>query len=89
MDSIFIIVYALSLSLCAATYFGYPAAIYFISIIKPIIVMKKENSRFFVSIIISAYNEENHIEKKIINTLAQDYPKNKMEIIIGSDGSVD
>ena len=42
-----------------------------------------------ISIIIAAYNEESIIEEKIKNTLALDYPKDKMEILIGDDGSSD
>jgi glycosyltransferase involved in cell wall biosynthesis len=42
-----------------------------------------------VSFIITAYNEEARIKQKIDNSLAQDYPKNKLEIIIASDCSSD
>lgn len=42
-----------------------------------------------ISIIISCYNEELVIESVIRNFLASDYPKDKMEIIVGSDGSTD
>jgi cellulose synthase/poly-beta-1,6-N-acetylglucosamine synthase-like glycosyltransferase len=42
-----------------------------------------------VSIVISAYNEEDCIADKINNLLSLDYPNAKMEIIIGSDGSTD
>jgi len=42
-----------------------------------------------VSVIISAHNEENVIEEKIQNTLAFEYPKDKIEILIGDDGSND
>lgn len=42
-----------------------------------------------VSFIISAYNEESNIEKKIKNTLELDYPHNLLEIIVASDGSTD
>lgn len=42
-----------------------------------------------VSIIITAYNEEQNIAAKIENTLSLDYPKDKVDIIIGSDGSTD
>ena len=48
-----------------------------------------ENADNMVSIIISAHNEEEVIEEKILNTLALDYPKDKMEILIGDDGSTD
>jgi len=42
-----------------------------------------------VSFIISAYNEESNIEKKIKNTLELDYPRDLLEIIVASDGSTD
>ena len=42
-----------------------------------------------VSFIIAAYNEEKVIADKIKNTLMLNYPKDKLEIIIVSDGSDD
>ncbi len=39
--------------------------------------------------VISAYNEEKVIEKKLENCLNIDYPSDKIEFIIGSDGSDD
>lgn len=42
-----------------------------------------------VSLLISAYNEEQIIERKIKNILEIDYPKNKLEVLIGDDGSAD
>lgn len=42
-----------------------------------------------VSVIIAARNEEKTIGRRIENLLEQDYPKDKMEIIIVSDGSTD
>ena len=42
-----------------------------------------------VSILISAYNEESVIERKIQNILELDYPKDKLEVLIGDDGSAD
>ena len=42
-----------------------------------------------ISIIIAAYNEEKVIESRIENCLRLDYPKEKLEIIIASDGSND
>jgi cellulose synthase/poly-beta-1,6-N-acetylglucosamine synthase-like glycosyltransferase len=61
---------------------------YLLSLIKPFHGRKRDiHPR--VSVIISAYNEERHIEKKIINTLDQVYPGDKIETIVGSDGSDD
>lgn len=42
-----------------------------------------------ISIIISVYNEEGVIREKIKNTLELEYPAEKLEIIISSDGSSD
>jgi biofilm PGA synthesis N-glycosyltransferase PgaC len=42
-----------------------------------------------VSFIVAAYNEERIIEQKIKNDLGLDYPKDKLEIIVVSDGSTD
>jgi cellulose synthase/poly-beta-1,6-N-acetylglucosamine synthase-like glycosyltransferase len=42
-----------------------------------------------VSIIVSAYNEEDIIEDKIKNALNLDYPSQLIEIMISSDGSTD
>lgn len=42
-----------------------------------------------VSIIVSAFNEEAIIAEKIQNCLALDYPADKLEILIGNDGSTD
>lgn len=42
-----------------------------------------------VSIVISAFNEERTIAQKIENTLSLDYPRELVEIIVGSDGSTD
>lgn len=42
-----------------------------------------------VSIVISAYNEENNIRDRVHNLLAQEYDLSKIEILIGSDCSGD
>src|SRR5690606_11676330 len=42
-----------------------------------------------VSLIIAAYNEAQNIAAKIDNSLALDYPREKLEIVIASDGSTD
>ncbi|MCP4632287.1 MAG: glycosyltransferase family 2 protein [candidate division Zixibacteria bacterium] len=42
-----------------------------------------------VSLLICAYNEEDVIAEKIENALAIDYPSDKLEIVVVSDGSTD
>ena len=42
-----------------------------------------------VTVLITAYNEENDIRAKLENTLQIDYPQEKLEILVASDGSTD
>jgi biofilm PGA synthesis N-glycosyltransferase PgaC len=77
--------------LCALVvycYAGYPFLMYLLSKlgIKPV---RKANIEPTVSIVIAAHNEEDVIERKINNLLSLDYPANKLEICIASDGSTD
>ena len=74
--------------LCLASYVFYPLAIGLYGKIAPVKVAKSDFQPF-VTIIIAAYNEAVHIEKKIQNTLLLEYPKDKLEVLIGSDGSSD
>ena len=43
----------------------------------------------FISVLISAFNEEYVIESKIESLLKSDYPPERMEILVGSDASTD
>jgi cellulose synthase/poly-beta-1,6-N-acetylglucosamine synthase-like glycosyltransferase len=42
-----------------------------------------------VSLIVAAYDEEEVIERKVANARALDYPANRLEVIVASDGSSD
>ena len=42
-----------------------------------------------VTIIVSAHNEGDRIERRLRNLLSLDYPAERLEIILGSDGSTD
>jgi hypothetical protein len=42
-----------------------------------------------VTIIVSAHNEGERIERRLRNLLSLDYPADRLEIILGSDGSTD
>jgi cellulose synthase/poly-beta-1,6-N-acetylglucosamine synthase-like glycosyltransferase len=42
-----------------------------------------------VSLIVAAYDEEEVIAEKVANALALDYPRERLEIIVASDGSAD
>ena len=42
-----------------------------------------------VSVILPVFNEESRVVTKLRNILAQDYPRDKLEIVVVSDGSTD
>jgi cellulose synthase/poly-beta-1,6-N-acetylglucosamine synthase-like glycosyltransferase len=88
LTTLLIAAYWLTLLLCFSTYFVYPLVIMILGSIFPIRVRKKDWEPD-VSILISAYNEELDIVQKIENCLELDYPEDKVEILIGSDGSTD
>lgn len=42
-----------------------------------------------VSLIVAAHDEEDVIDRKVRDALAQDYPRERLEVVIASDGSTD
>ena len=70
------------------TYVGYPLLVFLLSLIINKKVDKKDIEPS-VTLLITAYNEEKSIRKKIENTLTLDYPADKLEIMVASDGSTD
>ena len=70
-------------------FIGYPAFLAILSIIFKHTVIKRDRTDFTVTLIIAAYNEENIIREKLLNSLQLDYPSHNIEIIVSSDGSTD
>jgi poly-beta-1,6-N-acetyl-D-glucosamine synthase len=73
------------------TYVGYGIIIFLISKIKKHATQQKLRDRDLpeVTLVIAAYNEEQFIENKIINTLTLDYPPSKLSVFFVTDGSTD
>ena len=69
-------------------YVGYPLLVYIVSILDPKEV-KYGAIEPLVTVLITAFNEERDIRSKLENTLLIDYPSDKLEIIVASDGSTD
>jgi len=82
------VVFWFSLSFIFYTYIGYPFILLVWSKVK-IRPITKEYIEPFVSIIVAAFNEEKFIGQKLENCLELNYPKDKFEIIVVSDGSND
>ncbi len=84
------VIFWFAFAMIVYTYLGYPLFVYSLSLVSKKIVRRKL-SHFdpFVSVVIAARNEETNIEARIRDLLEQDYPKEKLEIIVVSDGSTD
>jgi biofilm PGA synthesis N-glycosyltransferase PgaC len=78
----------ISLATPAYAYIGYPLVLLALRLVlrRPVL---KQPIRPFVSLLVPAYNEAGVIERKIANSLALDYPPDRLEIVIASDGSRD
>ena len=70
------------------TYLGYPLLLVAISCLRAKVVLSADIMSS-VTVIITAYNEERHLGAKLENTLALDYPKALLEVIVASDCSSD
>lgn len=82
------ILFWFSFALIFYTYVGYPLLLFFVSVF----FQKKVRKGFSeprVSVILSAFNEEKTIERKLKNLLQLDYPPERLEILVGSDGASD
>lgn len=88
--------------LIAYSYIGYPVVLFLLATVvqrvrdfRYIVFRGERRSRPdaaelpAVTMVVAAYNEEEVIREKIENTFALDYPKDKLEVLIGSDGSSD
>jgi len=69
-------------------YFGYPLflKLRFLGGSKP---WHRGHAQPLISVIVAAHNEESVIESKIKNLLSSGYPRERVEVLIGSDGSSD
>ena len=77
-----------ALAVIAWVYIGYPVVLWAVAMVrrKPVGRRAIEPS---VSLVICAYNEERDIRRKLEETLACDYPADRLEVIVASDGSTD
>ncbi|HMT06747.1 MAG TPA: glycosyltransferase family 2 protein [Pyrinomonadaceae bacterium] len=82
------IVFWLAVGLLAYVYVGYPVLVFLVSKIATKRV-KRGDVEPTVTVLITAFNEEVSIARKIENTLGLEYPKDKLEILVASDGSTD
>jgi len=89
MHALSLSVFWTSLGIILYVYFGYPFLLW-----SGLLGARKDTPREqqllpVISVIVAAHNEEAAIARKLDNLLALDYPADKLEILVGSDGSND
>lgn len=95
MTALAIATFALSLAVVFYAHFGFPALIAWLAArgrrSRPyrLPIVRRDAVRPTVSILVAAWNEESVIGAKIDNSLAQEYPADKLEVVIATDGCVD
>ena len=88
MNNIALITYWVNAALIFYTYAGYSILVLILSRFFSNEV-KKADAYPRVTFLITAYNEEKNIANKLQNTLSLDYPADRLEILVASDGSTD
>jgi cellulose synthase/poly-beta-1,6-N-acetylglucosamine synthase-like glycosyltransferase len=88
LTAIAAVIFGLSTAVLFYTYIGYPLLVHAVSLFKPRRILQG-GFEPPVSVVITAYNEEKDLRAKLENTLALDYPREKLEIIVASDCSTD
>ncbi|MGD9735489.1 MAG: glycosyltransferase [Solirubrobacterales bacterium] len=93
MTTVAAILFWLSVSLLAYTHLGYPLLLAFVARTR---MSDQRRTRALadaelptVSLIVPAYDEEEVIAAKVANALALDYPRDRLQLIVASDGSSD
>lgn len=83
-----VVLFWLAFALLGYVYLGYPLVAALTALVqsKPHHRAPIEPS---VSVIVLAYNEGERLAARIENLLALDYPRDRLEIVVGSDGSTD
>lgn len=80
-----LLLFIVSIGVVLYTYGIYPLIVAAIGFLRPGVVRKDEGFLPAVTLIISAYNEQDVIDAKLKNSLALDYPN--LDIIVGSEST--
>jgi len=87
------LIFWLSIALIGFSYIVYPVVLFLVAKLfgsnNKIRVDDSNHQWPEVTVVIAAFNEEKEIRARVENLLSQDYPTDKLNILIGSDGSTD
>jgi cellulose synthase/poly-beta-1,6-N-acetylglucosamine synthase-like glycosyltransferase len=82
------VLFWVSLGLLVYAHVAYPVLIWVLSRMRPRPVRSSHDAPA-LSVVIVAHNEAPRIEGKLRNLLSLDYPRHRLEIVVGDDGSAD
>lgn len=82
------VIFWICFAVCVYIYFGYPAMLWIISRFRNRPVREADITPR-ATFVIAAYNEEGVIGQKIENVLSLDYPADKLEVLVVSNGCTD
>lgn len=84
------VLFWMSVGVIFYSYFGYPIILYLIGKFRRRTSVSRSGEHYpYVCVFISAFNEEKVLRRKIENSLSLDYPRDKLRILVASDGSSD
>ena len=83
------ILFCIAVGVMAYVYMGYPIIVYLCAAVWGRPVRRNPGYTPAVTVIITAYNEEKSIAAKIAHLASLDYPPEKLDVIVASDGSTD
>ncbi|MFB3828580.1 MAG: glycosyltransferase family 2 protein [Bryobacteraceae bacterium] len=89
MNDFALIAFSIGSFWVAYTYVGYPILLWFIGLRSSVRPARRKDFLPTVSVLIAARNEEHDIEWKVSETLAWDYPPERLHIFVASDASED
>src|SRR5256885_2072838 len=82
------LVFWIALLLLVYLYVGYPIVAWLRAMVRPSLRCWAP-AEPTVTVIVAAHNEQDRIEPRLENLLALDYPHDRLEIVVASDGSTD
>jgi cellulose synthase/poly-beta-1,6-N-acetylglucosamine synthase-like glycosyltransferase len=82
-------IFTISLAVCVYLYVGYPALVFVLARLRGRPIRQSDDAQPSMTVIIPAFNEAATIDEKLRNTLALDYPPDRFEAVVVSDGSTD
>lgn len=84
-----LILFLLTVAVLAYQYVGYPLTLAVLAWLRRDRPVRPGTGTPSVTLVISVYNEEGVLRQKLDNALALDYPRDRVEILVASDGSTD